>query len=112
MLAKPSPVGAKLLIYDSQNIFVYLPTKLTIMRHLNSVLIFMFLLVAVIPAAFAQKRTVSGKISDASGKGMPFVNVTVKGTNIGTTSNDQGVYSIDVPAGSKTLVYSYTGFGT
>src|SRR6185295_3564150 len=39
-------------------------------------------------------------------------NVTVKGTNIGTTANDQGVYSIDVPAGSKTLVYSYTGLGT
>lgn len=66
----------------------------------------------MIPSAFAQKRTITGRITDATGKGMPFVNVTVKGTNIGTTSNDQGVYSIDVPAGSKTLVYSYTGFGT
>jgi TonB-linked SusC/RagA family outer membrane protein len=69
----------------------------------------MLLLFAGLPAAFAQTRTISGKISDANGKGIPFVNVTVKGTNVGTTSNADGLYSIDVPAGSKTLIFSYTG---
>ena len=82
------------------------------MRHLCSALLLLSCLFAMIPSAFAQKRTISGKITDATGKGMPFVNVAVKGTNIGTTSNDQGVYSIDVPSGSKTLVYSFTGHGT
>lgn len=70
----------------------------------------MFLLVTAIPSAFSQKRTVSGKISDANGKPIPFVNVTVKGTSVGTTSNSDGVYSIAVPQGSNTLVFSYVGY--
>ena len=76
------------------------------MKQLRLVLVFMFLLVTI-PAVFAQKRTVSGKISDANGKPLPFVNVTVKGTSVGTTSNSDGVYSISVPQGSNTLVFSF-----
>jgi TonB-linked SusC/RagA family outer membrane protein len=72
----------------------------------------MLLLVAGIPAAFAQKRAVSGKISEPNGKPIPFVNVMVKGTNVGTTSNADGVFSIDVPSNAKTLVFSITGFKT
>ncbi len=62
------------------------------MKQLRVVLVFALLLVVGIPAAFAQKRTVSGKISDANGKPIPFVNITVKGTTVGTTSNSDGVY--------------------
>lgn len=79
------------------------------MRHLHSVLVFVLLLVAGLPAAFAQKRTISGKITDANGKPVPFVNVTVKGSNVGTTSNADGVYSIDVSPDAKTLVFTYAG---
>src|SRR5690349_14070802 len=84
-------------------------TSKTIMKQLRLVLVFMFLLVTI-PAVFAQKRTVSGKISDANGKPLPFVNVTVKGTSVGTTSNSDGVYSISVPQGSNTLVFSFIGY--
>jgi len=70
----------------------------------------MFLLFAGISTAQAQKRTVSGKITDANGKAIPFVNVTVKGTSTGTTSNSEGVYSISVPEGSNTLVFSFVGY--
>ena len=112
MLAKLSPVRADLLLQHSQNVIIYLPTKLTIMRHLHSVLMFMVLLVAVIPAAFAQKRTVAGKISDSGGKPLSFVNVIVKGTNVGTTSNTEGLFSIEVPDGSNILVFSNIGFST
>src|SRR5690242_18683861 len=80
-----------------------------LMKQLQVVLVFMFLLVMVIPA-IAQKRTVTGKISDANGKPIPFVNVTVKGTSVGTTSNSDGVYSIAVPQGSNTLVFSFIGY--
>jgi TonB-linked SusC/RagA family outer membrane protein len=82
------------------------------MRQLHLVLVFMLLLVAGIPAAFAQKRTVSGKISQTNGKPMPFVNVVIKGTSVGTTSNTDGLFSIDVPEGSKTLVFSFAGHKT
>ena len=90
----------------------YLQTKLTIMRQLQLVLVFVLLMVVGIPAAFAQKRTVSGKTTDANGKVIPFVNVSVKGTSVGTTSNADGVFSIDVPENSKTLVFSFTGYKT
>src|SRR6266542_5703542 len=80
------------------------------MRQLQVVLVFMLLLIAGIPAAFAQKRTVSGKISDANGKPIPFVTVTVKGTSVGTTSNADGVYSISVTEKSNTLVFSFIGY--
>jgi len=79
------------------------------MKQLHFVLVFMLLLVAGIPAAYAQKRTVSGKISDPKGTRMAFVNVIVKGTSVGTTSNTDGVFSIDVPEGSNTLVLSSIG---
>ena len=74
--------------------------------------VFMISLFAGMPAAFAQKRTVSGKIADNNGILMPFVNVTVKGTSVGTTSSADGVYGIAVPEGSNTLVFSYIGHRT
>jgi len=73
-------------------------------------LVFVLLLFAGIPAAFAQKRIVSGKITDASGKPIPFVNVTAKGTSVGTTSNSEGVYSITLPEKSNTLVFTFVGY--
>ncbi len=82
------------------------------MKQLHFVFVFMLLLFAGITTVFAQKRTVSGKISEANGKPMPFVNVTVKGTNVGTTSNTDGIFSIDVPEGSNTLVFSIIGSKT
>lgn len=80
------------------------------MKQLHLALVFMLLLFAAIPAALAQKRTVSGKITDANGKPIPFVNVTVKGTSVGTVSNSDGVYSINVPEGVNTLVFTFIGY--
>lgn len=55
--------------------------------------------------------TVSGVVSDASdGTGLPGVNILVKGTNIGTSTEIDGSYSITVPDASSILVFTYTGF--
>lgn len=53
--------------------------------------------------------TVSGKVTDASGNGLPSISVTVKGTNNGTTTNETGVFSISAPA-NGTLVFSSVGY--
>ena len=79
------------------------------MKKLNVVLVLVLLLVAGMPAAFAQNRTVSGKITDPSGAPIQGANVLVKGTNIGTTTNADGDYTISVPSGSQVLVVSYVG---
>jgi len=59
-------------------------------------------------SAFAQ-RSVSGKVSDSQGASMPGVNVVVKGTSSGTTTDGDGNYAISVGDGSV-LVFSFIGF--
>ena len=59
---------------------------------------------------FAQDITISGTIKDEKKRPMPGANVMVKGTAIGTTTDDAGKYSINVPKESKTLVISYLGY--
>jgi len=73
-----------------------------------TVLLF-FVLTSV--TALAQK-TVSGTVSDPEGKGMPGVNVIVKGTSSGTTTDTNGLYNISMSEGSNTLVFSFIGYST
>lgn len=61
-------------------------------------------------SAFAQ-RTVSGTVTDAGGNGMPGVNVIVKGTSAGTSTDATGRYSISVND-DATLVFSFIGYTT
>ncbi len=57
-----------------------------------------------------QQATIKGKITDgATGEALPGVNVIIKGTTRGTTSDMEGNYTIDVNAG-ETLVFSYVGY--
>ncbi|HKJ46869.1 MAG TPA: TonB-dependent receptor [Balneolales bacterium] len=66
--------------------------------------------------AFSQNRengslTVSGKVTDASNKGvLPGVNIIVKGTTIGTSTDKDGRYKLSVSSLQDTLVYSYIGY--
>lgn len=63
--------------------------------------------------AFAQDRTVSGKVTSAEdGSGIPGVNVVVKGTTTGTVSDIDGNYSLSVPDDASTLVFSFIGMTT
>ncbi len=43
------------------------------------------------------QRSVTGKVTDETGVGLPGVNILVKGTTNGTTSDVNGGYSINVP---------------
>ena len=58
---------------------------------------------------FAQKTTINGRISDATGNPIAFATVTEKGTKNATVANDAGTFSISVSAGAK-LVISAAGF--
>ncbi|MDH5366055.1 MAG: TonB-dependent receptor [Cyclobacteriaceae bacterium] len=60
-------------------------------------------------ALFAQTN-VKGKITDENGLSMPGVNVVIKGTTIGTASDDNGTYSIQLPADQNVLVFSFIGY--
>src|SRR5688572_3666475 len=70
-----------------------------------------FALLLLASSAFAQK-TVSGKVLNNTDK-QPLVaaSVVVKGTSSGTTTAEDGSFSISVPSDRSVLVISATGFG-
>lgn len=56
-------------------------------------------------------KTVKGKVTDTSNnEGLPGVNVVVKGTSVGTTTDSRGEFSINVPENSAVLVFSFVGY--
>ena len=54
-------------------------------------------------------NTVSGKVTNSRGEPLVGVSVTVKGTGTGRSTNEKGIYAIDVPA-NGTLIFSYIGY--
>lgn len=69
------------------------------------------LVLFVMGTALAQ-RTVTGTVTDETGETLIGASILVKGTTTGTVTDIDGTYSIDVPSGQNTLVFSYTGYGT
>src|SRR5690349_12130841 len=59
-----------------------------------------------------QERVVSGTITNASNEPIPGVNVLVKGTTQGTTSDFNGKYTLQVPDENTVLVFSFIGYET
>ncbi len=49
----------------------------------------------------AQNRLITGTLKDANGNAVPDVSVKVKGINIGTVSNSNGVFNISVPGSAN-----------
>jgi TonB-linked SusC/RagA family outer membrane protein len=60
----------------------------------------------------AQNRSISGRITDASGTGVSGASVSVKGQTQGTTSTEDGRFTLSVPSSATTLVISSIGFQT
>lgn len=55
----------------------------------------------------AQKVSVSGQVLDSvTGEGIPFAGIFIKGTTTGVSTDDQGVFAIDVSKGDILLVSS------
>ncbi|WP_299823416.1 TonB-dependent receptor [uncultured Pontibacter sp.] len=77
----------------------------------KSVLLNMALLLVLVSQAWAQSRTVSGRVTDAkNGQALPGVNVVVKGTSTGTFTGVDGSYSLDMPGENATVVFSFLGY--
>jgi len=79
---------------------------------MKKILLICFILCsALITDAWAQGRTVSGKITSSDdGEGLPGVNVIIKGSTQGTVTDIEGQYKIDVASGDAILVFSSIGF--
>ena len=86
---------------------------LTMMQKIYS--IFIFILLGALAPVFAQYDAhLTGHVLDEkTGEHLPFVNIQVKGTNIGTVTDESGHYLLkDLPIGRQTIVFSYVGYET
>lgn len=57
-----------------------------------------------------QKRKVTGTVTDAAGEPIIGANVSVKGTTIGTITDMNGFFELEVPANINSLQISYIGY--
>jgi TonB-linked SusC/RagA family outer membrane protein len=70
----------------------------------------MVFLCAASSAVMAQK-TITGKVTGAAdGIGLPGVNVIVPGTSSGASTDTKGNYSLSLPAGAKSVLFSFIGY--
>ncbi|MCH2044022.1 MAG: SusC/RagA family TonB-linked outer membrane protein [Saprospiraceae bacterium] len=80
------------------------------MKNLNLILLTLLLAVGTV---FGQ-RTVTGTVTDEAGETLPGASVTIKGSDpiIGTVSDLDGNYELEVPESFNTLNFSFTGYTT
>ena len=56
-----------------------------------------------------QQKSISGKVSDASGSPLPGVSIIIKGTTQGTIADTDGTFSLSNVPSNATLVFSFVG---
>jgi len=86
--------------------------KLKFMKKLT--LVFSLFVLSGLSMLLAQAVVINGTVtSSVEGEGpVPGVQVIVKGTTIGTTTDVDGKYELTVPEGSRTLMYIFVGMKT
>lgn len=67
---------------------------------------------ACLVCAVTQAKVITGTVKDATGETVISASVVVKGTTIGTVTDFDGNYSLEVPDDAKVLVFSYIGLQT
>ncbi|MBE3084949.1 MAG: carboxypeptidase-like regulatory domain-containing protein, partial [Bacteroidetes bacterium] len=56
-----------------------------------------------------QQKQITGTVTDRNGAPVPGANVVVSGTTQGTMTDIAGKYSIEIPQGSQSLIFSFIG---
>jgi TonB-linked SusC/RagA family outer membrane protein len=73
--------------------------------------ILLMLLVALASFTNAIAQSVTGKVTDENGEGLPGVNILVKGTTTGAISDAKGAFSVNANKNAS-LILTYVGFST
>jgi hypothetical protein len=83
------------------------------MRKLIKNVVFLFLVIFPVSLLAQKKVTLSGYVRDAaSSEALINATVYVKELGVGTQTNNYGFYSVSMPAGVYTVIFSYIGYGT
>lgn len=78
-------------------------------RHFTRIKMMLLIMLAFQVTLFGQEKQVKGTVVDASGTSMPGVNVVIKGTTTGTTTDLNGNYVI-LASPEDILVFTSVGF--
>ncbi|WP_118949749.1 SusC/RagA family TonB-linked outer membrane protein [Taibaiella helva] len=70
----------------------------------KTLLLFILAFTVSIQASFAQSQKIKGRVTDSKGEGVPGASVKVKGTEVGTVTDIDGNYELELPEGKKVLV--------
>ena len=81
-------------------------------KLLNVFLVCLLCLTSTAAALAQQTIKVTGKVIDSTNEGVPGVNVQVKGGSLGTITDVDGNYKIDVLNSKSVLVFSFIGYET
>lgn len=87
----------------------------TLLKNSRVLRVAIFLLISLGMAvpSIAQTRTITGTVTASdTQETLPGASVLVKGTTTGTVTDLDGRYSLPVPTGSLTLVFSFVGYET
>jgi TonB-linked SusC/RagA family outer membrane protein len=76
---------------------------------MKKILVF-FLLMLSFGVLFAQRRTLTGNVRDASGNALPNISVTIRGARTGTSTDTEGNFSLSVGPNDKVVVFSSVGY--
>src|SRR3954465_8700732 len=80
--------------------------------RLLRVLLLCPLFMLVFQASWAQTKTVTGKIIDEQSRPVAGASVIVKGSNIGASTDANGMFKLSAPASADRVIVSYIGYGT
>src|SRR5687768_15409392 len=72
----------------------------------------MFLLAFFVTTLAHAQTSITGSVTDENGVGMPGVNIIVKATTNGTTSDSDGKFALSVQENDAVLVFSFIGYET
>jgi TonB-linked SusC/RagA family outer membrane protein len=95
-----------ILLY--KKISFYSP-RLSIVAHSKAVLL-LLLMLACSHVLYAQNRTIKGVVKDNLGLPIPGASIKLKTAGTTAISDGEGKYTIAVPAGPATLIFSFIGF--
>ena len=71
--------------------------------------VFTLIVMLLVTTAFAQRK-VTGKVTGPDNKPVSGATVSVKGTNIATSTSADGIFSLTVPANQRVLVITYVDY--
>ncbi len=64
------------------------------------------------PPVTPPDRTLTGTVTDEKGEGLPGVSIVLKDSQRGTVSDAYGAYTLTIPDGEQTLIFSFVGYFT